>query len=574
MKMESHVPGSAGDSSCRRAKWRLFAGFTLIALSLGGFGFQLLQSTELPTELNLGGSSGGGAPPTDGSRFVVDGTSANAVGSASIARNGSDILVTFEAADGATYRLERKLNMGDAWQSISGVNDLTAMGNGSAHITDPGAINLGKAFYQVTNVFPLSVSQTGLGTGSINSSPAGIDCGTDCTENYSPGAAITLSANPGTNSLFTGWGGACTGTGSCIVTMNAAKSVSADFAPKVAQGGFCNTQAECVAGLSCVDNVCCDSACTGTCEACNLAGSVGTCSAVPAGQDPANECGGVSCAAYYYGFEGDTCYQKADVTAAQASCSGSRTCRTVAQECTAQTARGSAQLTCDNFCQDPTAGTCVGTTAGTCTNVDQGSATCGLGVCQVTAPRCINGAPNTCVPASGAATTETCNGIDDNCDGIIDNGSFSDGYEPNNDCNSYHTLPTVGSNQTLTQNALTLYPSGDVDYFRINATETDSTCACCDTFCTKEDYRLVVTLTVPANAGSYVFCTSTACGTVANSCQTVNTGTSASSTFSLHGSCFATDSYSVFVRVTAGASPGFQCHPYTLTYFFEAGVCL
>jgi subtilisin family serine protease len=69
---------------------------------------------------------------------------------ASITRNGADIVVGFVGVAGRTYRLERKLGMTDAtWQSISGVADFTATITGPAQITDPGAISLGKAFYQV-----------------------------------------------------------------------------------------------------------------------------------------------------------------------------------------------------------------------------------------------------------------------------------------------------------------------------------------------------------------------------------------------------------------------------------------
>src|SRR5439155_1385677 len=46
--------------------------------------------------------------------------------------------------------------------------------------------------------------------------------------------------------------------------------------------------------------------------------------------------------------------------------------------------------------------------------------TCGQGACQRSAPACVNGAPGTCTP--GSPTTETCNGLDDNCDGTVDNG--------------------------------------------------------------------------------------------------------------------------------------------------------
>lgn len=65
----------------------------------------------------------------------------------SIMRAGNNIVVSFEAVQGKTYRLERKLNMSDTmWQSV---NDLTPSANGSAAIPDNGGFSLGKAFYHV-----------------------------------------------------------------------------------------------------------------------------------------------------------------------------------------------------------------------------------------------------------------------------------------------------------------------------------------------------------------------------------------------------------------------------------------
>jgi CSLREA domain-containing protein len=68
----------------------------------------------------------------------------------SIARGGADIVVAFEAVQGATYRLERKLAVTDStWESISGVNDLSASSSGPASIAHPGGANLTEAFYRV-----------------------------------------------------------------------------------------------------------------------------------------------------------------------------------------------------------------------------------------------------------------------------------------------------------------------------------------------------------------------------------------------------------------------------------------
>jgi len=47
-----------------------------------------------------------------------------------------------------------------------------------------------------------------------------------------------------------------------------------------------------------------------------------------------------------------------------------------------------------------------------------GTTTCGVGGCQRTVNNCAGGVPQTCTP--GAPGTEVCNGIDDNCDGSVD----------------------------------------------------------------------------------------------------------------------------------------------------------
>ncbi|MBA3393312.1 MAG: DUF4215 domain-containing protein [Deltaproteobacteria bacterium] len=77
--------------------------------------------------------------------------------------------------------------------------------------------------------FALSVNRNGTGTGTVSSAPAGINCGTDCSEIYLLNQMVTLTATPAAKSVFTGWEGACTGSGSCVVTMDAAKSVTATF---------------------------------------------------------------------------------------------------------------------------------------------------------------------------------------------------------------------------------------------------------------------------------------------------------------------------------------------------------
>src|SRR4029077_3337259 len=78
----------------------------------------------------------------------------------------------------------------------------------------------------------LDVATDGTGSGSVSSSPAGIDCGSTCTNDFAFGTVVTLTATPDVSSDFAGWTGDCSGTGTCIVTMDAAHSVTATFTVK------------------------------------------------------------------------------------------------------------------------------------------------------------------------------------------------------------------------------------------------------------------------------------------------------------------------------------------------------
>jgi hypothetical protein len=103
-------------------------------------------------------------------------------------------------------------------------------GTGSCTIIMNAASSVTATFGVVT--FPLTVSLASSGSGTVTSSPGGINCPPTCTASFNNGTSVTLSAAPASGFAFAGWsGGGCTGTGSCTVVMSGAQSVKATFSP-------------------------------------------------------------------------------------------------------------------------------------------------------------------------------------------------------------------------------------------------------------------------------------------------------------------------------------------------------
>lgn len=113
--------------------------------------------------------------------------------------------------------------------------------------------------------FFLTVTKAGTGSGLITSSPEGIECGNDCSEEYARGTTVNLRAKEDVGSSFIGW----SGDEDCfdgVVTMDADKSCTAIFDRThdiltISKAGTGNGT---VSATGCVLNWTGD---TGTCEA-------------------------------------------------------------------------------------------------------------------------------------------------------------------------------------------------------------------------------------------------------------------------------------------------------------------
>ena len=126
---------------------------------------------------------------------------------------GSQLTLTATPANGAVFA-----GWAGACTNTSGV----------CQVTMDAAKTVTATFEVATHT--LTVGKDGSGTGTVTSEPGGIDCGLDCSHTASHAAQVRLTATPTAGSTFAGWSGACTNaTGTCDVTMDAAKVVTATF---------------------------------------------------------------------------------------------------------------------------------------------------------------------------------------------------------------------------------------------------------------------------------------------------------------------------------------------------------
>ena len=128
----------------------------------------------------------------------------------------------FGFSDGSMITLTAHAATGSVFTGWSGA----CSGTGTCSVTLTASESVTATFKLL---FPLTVGLAGTGTGTVTSSPVGISCPGTCTANFTSGTVVTLMETPAAGSTFTGWSGACSGTGGCAVTMSSSKSVTATF---------------------------------------------------------------------------------------------------------------------------------------------------------------------------------------------------------------------------------------------------------------------------------------------------------------------------------------------------------
>jgi hypothetical protein len=134
-------------------------------------------------------------------------------------------------ATGTTVTLTATPTNGSTFNGWSGGG---CTGTGPCVVAIVGDQTVTATFTAAPVLFTLTVTKAGTGAGTVSSDPPGITaCATTCSANFAPGTIVTLTATPQSGSTFVGWGGACSGTGLCQVTMDVNRAVTATFDPPV-----------------------------------------------------------------------------------------------------------------------------------------------------------------------------------------------------------------------------------------------------------------------------------------------------------------------------------------------------
>ncbi|MEZ4314092.1 MAG: hypothetical protein R3F14_39230, partial [Polyangiaceae bacterium] len=253
---------------------------------------------------------------------------------------------------------------------------------------------------------------------------------------------------------------------------------------QIANGQPCTEGSQCVSG-NCVDDVCCNGPCTGTCQACTAAkkgsGSNGTCGPIAANSDPDDECTG------------------------SASCNGSGACSLSVNGSACTTGAECASGNCADgvCCNTACTGTCIACSAakkgsglnGLCgpiasgTDPDDecaGNTVCAAGGCKLpdgdpcmSGASCIAGfcADGVCCNTNCIGTCQACtaakkgSGTDGTC------GNIEIGTDPDDECGGPTTCSGSGS--------CALLPTGNACALGVEC--QTGFCAdgvCCDTSCT------------------------------------------------------------------------------------------
>lgn len=224
-----NVPGTAGSSTNGSAPRNGTGGAVGAGGGAGAAGAAAGPGTPAGGVAPAGAAAG--APTTYTLTISKPGA-----GSGSVTSSPSGIncgaTCSYSYSSGTSVSLTPTATAGSAFSSWSGCDSVSGITCQVSMSRSKTVVANFAPFYGGATSYTLTASVSGNKSGSLTSSPAGINCPPTCSSTFTSGTSVTLSPVVGEAGAFLeSWGGACSGVGAvqCIVTMSSSKSVSVKF---------------------------------------------------------------------------------------------------------------------------------------------------------------------------------------------------------------------------------------------------------------------------------------------------------------------------------------------------------
>jgi len=152
---------------------------------------------------------------------------------------GSAGTCTSPQPNGTTVELIATAKAGSEFAGFSsGTGSATACSTSPCSFTIEANSAVTATFAPEPEKFELTIVKAGTGSGSVTCNAGA------CAATYLEGEEVTLAATAASGSTFSGWsGGGCSGTGSCVVTIEADTTVTATFTANPKPEETCATNA-------------------------------------------------------------------------------------------------------------------------------------------------------------------------------------------------------------------------------------------------------------------------------------------------------------------------------------------
>jgi hypothetical protein len=148
-----------------------------------------------------------------------------------LAVNPATPATVYAATGGGVFR---SLDAGASWAPLNnGLPSLDVRAAAVDPLTATAHVGLNqKGVFEFQDAgLPLAVAVTG--PGSVSSAPAGIDCGTECSQAYALGTVVTLTPVPGATGVFDGFGGDADCLDGVVTLLQASVACTAHFSRPV-----------------------------------------------------------------------------------------------------------------------------------------------------------------------------------------------------------------------------------------------------------------------------------------------------------------------------------------------------